>query len=96
MFSLFKMLLVVVNGASVSCVLSFFQEVIPYLNEHMEDNCTSELLGYIRNLVLSRIQVNEDQVQFWFSYSHLFDCLFAFVLFNDMTTICRNYYTHET
>lgn len=43
-----------------------FQEVIPYLNEHMEDNCTSELLGYIRNLVLSRIQVNEDQVQLFF------------------------------
>ena len=36
--------------------------MIPYLNEHMEDNCTSELLGYIRNLVLSRIQVNEEQV----------------------------------
>lgn len=43
-----------------------FQEVIPYLNEHMEDNCTSDLLGYIRNLVLSRIQVNEDQVQLFF------------------------------
>lgn len=71
--------------------------MIPYLNEHMEDNCTSELLGYIRNLVLSRIQVNEDQVQFWFFYSHLFDCLFAFGLFNDMTATFRNYYvTHET
>ena len=69
------------------CLLfSLFQEVIPYLNEHMEDNCTSELLGYIRNLVLSRIQVNEDQVQFGFSN---FTCLLFF--FNDMTAICRNY-----
>ncbi|XP_020606442.1 pericentriolar material 1 protein-like isoform X2 [Orbicella faveolata] len=42
-------------------IKSIMSEVIPYLNEHMEDNCTSELLGYIRNLVLSRIQVNEDQ-----------------------------------
>ena len=41
---------------------SFFQEVIPYLNEHMEDNCSSELLGYVKNLVLARIQVNEEQV----------------------------------
>ena len=40
----------------------FFQEVIPYLNEHMEDNCTAELLGYVKNLVLARIQVNEEQV----------------------------------
>ena len=38
--------------------------MIPYLNEHMEDNCTTELLGYIRNLVLTRIQVNEEQVQY--------------------------------
>ncbi|XP_078372053.1 pericentriolar material 1 protein-like isoform X2 [Oculina patagonica] len=42
-------------------IKSIMSEVIPYLNEHMEDNCTSELLGYIRNLVLTRIQVNEDQ-----------------------------------
>ena len=36
--------------------------MIPYLNEHMEDNCSSELLGYVKNLVLARIQVNEEQV----------------------------------
>lgn len=43
-------------------VFFFFQEVIPYLNEHMEDNCSLELLGYVKNLVLARIQVNEEQV----------------------------------
>lgn len=42
-------------------IKSIMSEVIPCLNEHMEDTCTSELLGYIRSLVLSRIQVNEDQ-----------------------------------
>lgn len=43
-------------------IFFLFQEVIPYLNEHMEDNCTAELLGYVKNLVLARIQVNEEQV----------------------------------
>lgn len=60
------MFVVVWSLATLFSVLNnalVFQEVIPYLNEHMEDNCTGELLGYIRNLVLSRIQVNEDQVQ---------------------------------
>lgn len=42
-------------------IKSIMSEVIPYLNEHMEDNCTTELLGYIRSLVLARIQVNEEQ-----------------------------------
>ncbi|XP_068701936.1 pericentriolar material 1 protein-like isoform X2 [Montipora foliosa] len=42
-------------------IKSIMSEVIPYLNEHMEDNCTTELLSYIRNLVLSRIQVDEEQ-----------------------------------
>lgn len=37
------------------------------MNEHMEDTCTSDLLGYIRSLVLSRIQVNEDQVSLPYS-----------------------------
>lgn len=36
--------------------------MIPYLNEHMEDSCSAELLGYVKNLVLARIQVNEEQV----------------------------------
>ena len=38
------------------------------MNEHMEDTCTSDLLGYIRSLVLSRIQVNEDQVSLLLCY----------------------------
>lgn len=42
-------------------IKSIMSEVIPYLNEHMEDNCSSELLGYVKNLVLARIQVNEEQ-----------------------------------
>lgn len=54
-----------------SCSLYCFQEVIPCLNEHMEDTCTSDLLGYIRSLVLSRIQVNEDQVRSSYMYSLL-------------------------
>ena len=49
-------------------MVAFIQEVIPYLNEHMEDSCSPDLLGYIRNLVLSRIQVNEEQVILSFSY----------------------------
>ncbi|KAK2563645.1 Pericentriolar material 1 protein [Acropora cervicornis] len=42
-------------------IKSIMSEVIPYLNEHMEDNCSSELLGYVKSLVLARIQVNEEQ-----------------------------------
>ena len=51
-----------------SGMVVFLQEVIPYLNEHMEESCSPDLLGYIRNLVLSRIQVNEEQVILSFSY----------------------------
>ena len=39
------------------------QEVIPYLNDHMEDTCSPQLLGYVKDLVLSRLQVNEDKVR---------------------------------
>ncbi|EDO44401.1 predicted protein [Nematostella vectensis] len=42
-------------------IKSIMAEVIPYLNEHMEDTCSMELLGYIRNLVLTRIRVKEEQ-----------------------------------
>lgn len=52
----------------LSGMVAFLQEVIPYLNEHMEDSCSPDLLGYIRNLVLSRIQVNEEQVILSLSY----------------------------
>ncbi|KAK3744882.1 hypothetical protein QZH41_013767, partial [Actinostola sp. cb2023] len=42
-------------------IKSIMSEVIPYLNEHMEDSCTADLLGYIRGLVLSRIRVRDEQ-----------------------------------
>ena len=51
------------------------------MNEHMEDTCTSDLLGYIRSLVLSRIQVNEDQVSFllFCNGKVLFLCYFSYI-----------------
>lgn len=51
------------------------------MNEHMEDTCTSDLLGYIRSLVLSRIQVNEDQVSLLLFYNgkFVFLCYFSYI-----------------
>ena len=48
------------------------------MNEHMEDTCTSDLLGYIKSLVLSRIQVNEDQVSLLLFYNGKLVFLFYF------------------
>ena len=39
----------------IRCV-HHFQEVIPCLNDHMEDTCSVELLEYIRKMVMGMIQ----------------------------------------
>lgn len=45
-------------------IKSIMQEVIPYLKEHMDDVCSSQLLAYIRRLVMNLARQRDDSREF--------------------------------
>lgn len=45
-------------------IKSIMQEVIPYLKEHMDDVCSTQLLAYIRRLVMNLARQRDDSREF--------------------------------